>query len=311
MSSPAQGRINVHHHFLPPGYMKAVEDRMEMGRGRQRAASWSPAADLELMDASGIQLTIGSISIPGVWFGNVGFSRKTARLWNEYAAAVARDFPGRYGFFAVIAPPDVEGSLAEIDYALNVLKADGIALVSSYDGRWLGDPAFRPVMEELNRRKAVVFVHPAGVGEDATPPGIRAHILEGSFDTTRTIFSLIANGVLSNCPDIRFIFAHGGGCAPFLAGRAATLSSRTGDMTPERIGALLKTLYFDTAIMINQPALAALVSFCPASQILLGIESPILSPEAEMRAWNDLSIDADLRRCIERGNALALLGREP
>jgi 6-methylsalicylate decarboxylase len=308
-SPPASGRINVHHHFLPPAYMKAVEDRMEMGRGRQRAASWSPAADLELMDAAGIQLTIGSISIPGVWFGDVDFSRKTARLWNEYAATVARDFPGRYGFFAVIAPPDVEGSLIEIDHALNVLKADGIALVSSYDGRFLGDPAFRPVMEELNRRKAVVFVHPAGVGEDATPPGIRAHVLEGSFDTTRTIFSLVVNGTLSSYPDIRFIFAHGGGAVPFLAGRAATLSSRTGDMTPERIGTLLSKLYFDTAIMINGPALAALAAFCPPSQVLLGIESPILSPEAEIKAWSGIALDPALRRRFERDNAAALLGR--
>jgi predicted TIM-barrel fold metal-dependent hydrolase len=304
-----QGRINVHHHFLPPAYMKAVEDRMEMGRGRARAASWSPAADLELMDAAGIELTIGSISIPGVWFGDLDFCRKTSRLWNEYAASVKRDFPGRYGFFAVIAPPDVDGSLTEIAYALDVLKADGIALVSSYDGKFLGDPAFRPVMEELNRRKAVVFVHPAGVGDETTPPGIRAHVLEGSFDTTRTIFSLVHNGTLSSFPEIRFIFAHGGGAAPYLAGRAGALSSRTGDMTPERIPTLLGKLYFDTAIMINGPAMAALAAFCPPSQVLLGIESPILSPEAEIKAWSGIALDPALRRRFERDNAAALLGR--
>jgi 6-methylsalicylate decarboxylase len=303
------GRINVHHHFLSPDYMKAIEDKLAMGRGRQRAAHWSPAFDIEQMDAAGIDLTIGSIPIPGPWFGDAVSARKLARAWNEYAATVARDYPERFGFFAVIAPPDIEGSLAEIAYAFDVLKADGIALMSSYDGRWLGDPAFLPVFSELNRRKAVVFVHPAALPEDMTPPGIKSHVLEGPFDTTRTIFSLLSNGVLSNCPDIRFIFAHGGGTVPYLAGRTTALSNRSGDMTPDRIRDLLGRLYFDTALVINEPALAALTSFCPQSQVLLGIDSPILSPESEIKNWRGIPIDAGLRTLIERSNAAALLGR--
>jgi len=289
--------------------MKAIEDKLAMGRGRQRSTGWSPAADIEQMDAAGIALSIGSISIPGLWFGDTDSSRRMAREWNEYAAAVVRDHPGRFGFFAVIAPPDIEGSLSEIDYALDVLKADGIALMSSYDGRWLGDAAFLPVISELNRRKAVVFVHPAALPEDMTPTGIKSHVLEGPFDTTRTIFSLLSSGVLSNYPDIRFIFAHGGGAVPYLAGRVATLSSRSGDMTPDRIRDLLGRLYFDTALVINEPALAALTTFCPRSRILLGTDSPILSPEAEITAWRNVGLAPDLRRLIERSNAAALLGR--
>ena len=303
------GIINVHHHFLAPVYMEAIADRLAMGRGRQRAANWSPAIDIEQMDAAGIALTIGSIPIPGVWFGDIAFARSLAREWNDYAAAVVRDHPQRFGFFAAIAPPDIEGSLAEIAYALDVLKADGIALMSSYDGRWLGDDAFLPVLSELNRRKAVVFVHPAALPEDVSPKGIKSHVLEAPFDTTRTIFSLLASGVLSNCPDIRFIFAHGGGTLPYLAGRVRALSSGAGDMTPERIRDLLNRLYFDTAIVINQPALAALTAFCPGSQILLGFDSPILSPEAELISWAGIGLQPDLRRMIERSNAAALLGR--
>jgi predicted TIM-barrel fold metal-dependent hydrolase len=303
------GRINVHHHFLAPAYMNAIEDKLAMGRGRQRAAGWSPASDIEHMNAAGIALTIGSIPIPGIWFGDVDASRRMARAWNEYAAAVVSEHPQRFGFFAVIAPPDIEGGLIEIAYALDVLKADGIALMSSYDGRWLGDPAFRPIFSELDRRKAVVFVHPAALPEDMTPPGIKSHVLEGPFDTTRTIFSLLRNGVLSTCPDIRFIFAHGGGAAPYLAGRVATLSSGSGDMKPDRIRDLLGRVYFDTALAINEPALAALTAFCPRSRILLGIDSPILSPEAEMKAWSEIGLSADLRAIIERSNAAALLGR--
>ena len=307
-SVPA-GRINIHHHFLPPGYMTAIEDRLPPGRGRQRAAHWNPGEDVAAMDAAGVALSIGSISMPGVWFGDVAAARRLARVWNEDAATVVRDHPQRFGFFAAIAPPDAEGSLAEIAYALDVLKADGIALMSSYDGRWLGDAAFAPVMQELNRRKAVVFVHPGPMPEEHTVPGVKAHILEAPFDTTRTVVSLLAKGVPETCPDIRFIFAHGGGALPYLAGRLATLS-HGGAMEPDRLRQALDRLYFDTALVINQPVLAALLAFCPPSQILFGTDAPIIPLQAETRAWCGLAIDPAIRGRIERGNALALLGRE-
>lgn len=303
------GRINVHHHFLPAAYMKGIEDRLPPGRGRQRAEGWSPARDVEQMDAAGIAVTIGSVPIPGIWFGDADASRKMAREFNEYAATVVSGHPGRFGFFAAVAPPDVDGSLAEIDYALEDLDADGIALLSSYDGRWLGDAAFSPVMDELDRRKAIVFVHPSSLPEDVTPPGIKSHILEGPFDTTRTVFSLLSSGTLSRCPGIRFIFAHGGGAVPYLAGRVATLSSRTGDMTPDCIRDLLAGLYFDTALVMDEPALAALTAFAPPTQILLGIDSPILPPDTAIGTWRGIGLDPDLRRRIERGNAEALLSR--
>lgn len=289
--------------------MTAIADKLAPGRGRQRAESWSPAFDVEQMDAAGVALTVGSIPIPGIWFGDAQAARRLGRDWNEFAATVVRDHPTRFGFFAAVAPPDVDGCLAEIEYGLDTLKADGIALLSSYDGRWLGDSAFAPVIDELNRRKAVVFVHPASLPEDIGPEGIKSHVLEGPFDTTRTVFSLLANGVLTRCPDIRFVFAHGGGAVPFLAGRVATLSSRTGDMTPERIGALLARLHFDTALVLDGPALAALTAFAPPSQVLLGFDSPILPPVVAVKAWSAIAMDAALRRRIERPNAEALLPR--
>lgn len=304
------GAINVHHHFLPPAYMKAIEAHLPPGRGRQRAAGWTPALDIEQMDEAGIELCMGSISIPGVWFGDVSAARHLARQWNEEAATVARDWPKRFGFFATIAPPDVAGSLAEIEHSLDTLKADGVALMSSYDGRWLGDPAFRPVMEELHRREAIVFVHPAGVGEDQTPPGIKAHVLEGPFDTTRAIASLLKNGVLADFPGIRFIFSHAGGAMPFLAGRLATLTDGSEEMRPERLREQLARLYFDTALSMNAATLAALTQFSPPSRILLGTDSPIIPPRAEMAAWRGVDLDPALRARVERGNALALLRRD-
>lgn len=309
--SKAEGaaRINVHHHFLFPAHLSAIADHLPPGRGRQRAQGWSPKRDIEQMDAAGIAVTIGSVPIPGIWFGDTEASQKMARRWNDDAAEVVHDHPDRFGFFAAIAPPDIEGSLAEIARSLDELEADGIALLSSYDGRWLGDPVFMPVMRELDRRKAVVFVHPASLPEDAGPPGIRSHVLEGSFDTTRAIFSLLGSGTLSRCPDIRFIFAHGGGCVPYLAGRAAALSSGAGDMERDRMSQLLAGLYFDTALVIDPPALAALTAFAGPTRILLGTDSPIMPPERAIAAWSGISLDPDLRRRIEQTNTVALLPR--
>ncbi len=190
----AKTRIDVHHHFLPQFHADAM-----MAPGRRASGpppKWSPASSLEDMDKSGIATAILSIVQPGIWYGdNVDESRSLARQLNEYGAKLVRDYSGRFGLFAVIAPPDVQGSLKEIEYALDTLKADGIGLLTSYQDKYLGDPSFGPVYEELNRRKAVIYVHPT------TPaccrglvPGIPPGSIEYATDSTRTIAHLVFSG---------------------------------------------------------------------------------------------------------------------
>ena len=186
--------------------------------------------------------------------------RRLARDSNDYAARLAADYPGRFGIFAAVPLPDIEASLREIEYGLDVLKADGIALFTSYRDKWLGDPAFEPVMAELNRRKAVVFVHPeAPLCCRGLLPGVHEHVLEYGFDTTRAITRILFSGTALRYRDIRWIFSHGGGTTPFLAERlvrAPGMNKSLAQYVPDGVMAELQRFHYDVAQIAHPMALA-------------------------------------------------------
>ena len=312
---PALSRlIDVHHHIIPPFYLTENRDRIAGSRGGQISAAWlnwTPEAALVAMDKQGVSTAVVSVSSPSVWFGDPQAARQTARRVNEYAAELVRAYKGRFGMFASLPLPDTDGSLREIEYALDSLKADGVGLLTSYDNRWLGDPAYSQVFEELNRRKAVVFVHPTiPICCRTLIPDVSPFVAEIPQDTTRAITNLLYSGSFGRYRDIRFIFCHGGGTMPSVVGRLRHYGPEDLDTkVPNGIEYELKRLYFDIASSTTRPSIAALMALVPTSQILLGSDYPYVPLEDAVEGMTQLSLNSANLTAIGRENALRLFPR--
>jgi 6-methylsalicylate decarboxylase len=304
-------RIDVHHHLSPPTYIAASNAG---NFGDPLMKNWTPAKSIEDMDKAGVAIAMLSVTTPALNFTSGEAARKLARECNDYAARLMTDHPGRFGSFAMIPLTDVEGSLQEIAYALDTLKVDGIGLMTSYGDKWLGDPLFLPVMEELNRRKVVVYTHPTAanccVNLVRTEPPV---MIEFGTDTTRTIADIIFSGNAQKFRDIRWIFSHAGGTMPFLIERFIRhplLEPKAKATVPDGTLAELTRFYYDTAQTANKAAMSGLTAVIPTSQILFGTDYPYRTSIDHVKGLRSSGVFTDAQLMdIERGNALKLLPR--
>lgn len=318
-------RIDVHSHSVPPVWLAFLKAQ---GLAPPRTV-WNLSKHLEDMDRSGVATSLLSLGSPGVWHGtDLTAIRTITRQVNEYNAKLAADYPGRLGSFATLPLMDIEGSLKEAEYALDVLKADGICMRTPYGGILQGDPVFAPLYEELNRRRAIIFTHPqdAPCCRDLVPGVDGQAMLEYGQYTTRAIVGLVVSGMAARFQEVRWIFAHAGGTMPFLLSRIVgrklsvgadgtvtldpTDRSRAG-RGAERL-AQLRRFYYEVAQQTNPVALGALRRVVPPSQIVFGTDYPasdsggLADPMVDHAAGLAGVFSGAELRAIESGNALRL-----
>ena len=303
--APEPARIDVHHHYVPPVHAAAL------AKHGGHAPKWTLQATFDDMEKADVGTAVLSLVPPGVWFGDIAEGRSLARACNEYGAKLKADNPHRFGLFAAIPLPDTEGSLREIEYALDVLKADGIGLYTSYGDKYQGDPAFVPVFEELNRRNAVVYTHPLN-------PACCTHLADGvgpssiefATDTTRTIASLIfgKGGTAFHTADVKFIWSHSGGTLPFLIGRFIREQIvRKDPRMPDGPEPIIRRYFYEIA-QGNEPGqFAALLKMVPVSQVLFGSDFPYREAAEAAKGLEAYPFSASDKTAIDRGNALKLL----
>jgi 6-methylsalicylate decarboxylase len=308
--APLKNRIDIHHHLFSPAY---VAELAKANQAPPIIRGWSVARTLDDMNKAGVATSILSVTTPQVGFLDVPNARRVARESNEWVAQLAKSNPGRFGSFAMLPMQDTDGALREIEYALDVLKADGIGLLTSYEDKWLGHPSFAPVMDELNRRKAVLYTHPTAANccrnlQADIPPTV----IEFGTDTTRTITDIVFSGTAARCPDLRFIFSHAGGTLPFLTERLVkmpVIDPKLAARVPKGVLHELKRFYYDTAWSAHPMALASLTRLVDSSQILFGSDYPYRTGEDNVKGLSEYGFSAADLRAIERGNALRLLPR--
>ncbi|HYK64614.1 MAG TPA: amidohydrolase family protein [Patescibacteria group bacterium] len=311
MAPEFNDRIDVHFHYLSPEYREQMIDAVGAWADGFPAPQWSADGALAMMDRFGIATGMLSVSSPGVHFGNDARARSLARSVNEFAARTIGEHRGRFGGFASLPLPDVDGALQELAYALDTLKLDGVVMLTNFNGVYLGDRRLDPVFDELNRRGAVVFIHPTSpICWQQSALGYPRPMIEFTFDSTRAVVNLIFSGTTTRCPKVRFIVPHAGGTLPFLARRIAMFARAglaAGALNAEEH---LRRLYYDLAGSPGSNALAPLLEMTERTHILYGSDY-VHTPEAIVSAHlNELLgsklLSADDFRAIARGNALAL-----
>lgn len=305
-----RNRIDTHHHLFSPAYLAEL---VKINQAPPIVKNWSVARTLDDMNKAGVATSILSVTLPHVSFADIPNARRIARESNEWVARLGQDNVGRFGSFAMLPMQDTDSALRELEYALDVLKADGIALLTSYGDKWLGHPSFAPVMDELNRRKAVLYTHPTLANCCGNLlPNIPPTVIEYGTDTTRTITDIVFSGTAARCPDLRFIFSHAGGTLPFLVERlikVPVIDPKMAARVPNGVMHELKRFYYDTAWTSNPMALSALTKLVDVSQILFGSDYPYRTGADHVKGLAEYGFSAADLQAIGRDNAVRLLPR--
>ncbi|WP_192809673.1 amidohydrolase family protein [Actinomadura rudentiformis] len=306
-------RIDTHHHAVPAEMRKwAVEQGLLPPVGGPRWGQWSLSETLDTMDRNQIAMGVASAPVPSIAFRDRAVAVSGARIINEDLANLVRDHPARFGFFACLPLLHIDVALKEAAYALDVLEADGVMLMTNDGTRYLGDKAFDPLFEELDRRRAVIFTHPFSLpGGHVGVPGMEDWIADFMLDTTRAAFNLVASGTMDRYRRISVILSHAGGFLPYIGGRVEH-AGRTGrGPSPAAFRRAVRRFYYDTAAPPSPYATPTLLAAAGAGQLLYGTDWAQTTADDVRHTTRGLERDPALngrmRQAIYRGNALRLM----
>jgi predicted TIM-barrel fold metal-dependent hydrolase len=286
--------IDVHSHIMPDFYKEALAKCGITNIDGFPTPKWSAESHLKIMDENGISVCMLSLSSPGLspFYGED--KKVLAGEVNDLLKELKEQYPSRFGAFATLSLPDVTTAVEEIAYTLDVLKLDGVALFSNYDGIYLGDEKFKPMFEALDKRNAVIFVHPtAPPAVHLVDMGIPAPMIEYPFESTRMVASLLVSDTIGIFPNVKIIVPHGGGTVPYLAPRIAKLvgfpNKQFGPEHEKKIMQQLSTLYYDLTAATHKAALAGLQYLVSSNQILMGFDFPFMPPQSIPAALRDVN----------------------
>ena len=308
--------VDIHHHMLPDFFWQATNEG-DHPVGGIAPPPWSLAGALSFLDDAGIDVAVTSISTPGVHTGDDTAARALARRCNEMAADMIRDRPDRFGGFACLPLPDVDGALAELAYAFDELRLDGVVLFSNARGTYLGDPHFNPLFDELQRRAAVVFVHPnPSPDPGAHTLGLPDSLIDFPADTTRAIARLHYGNTFARTPDVKYVLSHAGGTVPYLAGRFGIIDEMNVIPGAEARGTAAETfrrLYWDTALSWGDPVLRMLREIVGIDRVVFGTDFPYLRRDLAVSSRGHIEASPALtdgeRTAVLGGTATTLIPR--
>ena len=308
--------VDLHHHVIPDFYWQASNEDGNAAGGIT-PPRWSLEGAIAYLDEARIDVAVASISTPGVHFGDDAAARTLARRINEYLADLKRQRPDRFGGFAALPLPDVDGSLEQIEYAFDVLELDGVSMMTNADGSYLGDSRFDLIFGELQRRGAVVFIHPTASPDPiAHTLGLPDALLDYPVDTSRAIAKLHYSNTFARTPDVKYLFPHAGGTIPFVASRFAIVDAMNVIPGAEERGPFADTvtrLYWDTASAFGDPVVHLLRSVTGLHNVAFGTDYPYPHDDLSIGGLRTLErtaeLAADERRALLGGTASRLIPR--
>jgi predicted TIM-barrel fold metal-dependent hydrolase len=308
--------IDTHHHILPDFFWRETNDS-HAPVGGLAPLQWSKEAMISFMDDAGIDVAVTSVSTPGVHLGNSEKARVLARRCNEFAAELVHTRPGRFASFACIPLPDVDASLQELSYAIDVLRLDGLVVFTNSRGVYLGDAALEPVFKELERRQSVVFIHPnASPDAAAHALGLPDNLLDFPTDTNRAVAQMHYTNRFARTPNVKYIMSHAGGSIPYLAARLAIIDEMDFIKGAEQRGTaadMFRRVYWDTALSATDPVFRLLRDVAGIDQVLFGTDFPHLrrdlAVKAKQRILESSELNPSEKHAVLEGNAARLFPR--